>query len=521
MADDIPGVPAVYEKFWSVVRPFFTGMFEATWAGFVELVPPVLDKIADRLSLPAYSAEAEVWRGMLLNYVDLGMLDRDSIDDLVKCKDFTTPWDKVMFFMIWLGLWKAWAGTIMFAASGTLRKNLAAKHTPEVPRPGEIIRAAFIAPEKTGEVRHAMKQFGLSDKDQDLMFLASYQTYNEEVVKDLFLRGVLSEDEMFMRMRELGFTDTRIKEIIQSWVVVPNIPDLIMMLAKEAFEPDMVKLLGLDAEFPEEMVTWAQKHGLTREWCQKFWFAHWDVPAIQQGFEMLHRGVIDEELLDVLYRAAEVPPLWRKKYTAISYNPYTRVDVRRMHKTGTIGDEELKKAYTDVGYDDAHAQKMMEFTIQYNKGADKEITKGQVLRAYRAKLIQRHEAYDMLLQLDFPEDIAEYTLALDDWMEALDAQDDVIDVVKMLYQENLIDDNEARRRLYELDLPAVKVDTTMEKWKLRRFKDRKLPSKADLDKFLKTRIISELEYFDEMERLGYGRKYSEWYFRLSKMKKAG
>ena len=82
------------------------------------------------------------------------------------------------------------------------------------------------------------------------------------------------------------------------------------------------------------------------------------LPSIGQGFEMLHRRVIEDADLDLLLRALDVMPFWREKLKDISYNPLTRVDVRRMHRIGVLEEEGVFNAYLDVGYNEENAQLM-------------------------------------------------------------------------------------------------------------------------------------------------------------------
>ncbi|GAH93918.1 unnamed protein product, partial [marine sediment metagenome] len=44
---------------------------------------------------------------------------------------------------------------------------------------------------------------------------------------------------------------------------------------------------------------------------------HWSLPSPSQGFEMLHRGVIDEAELNMLLRALDIMPFWREKLTKV------------------------------------------------------------------------------------------------------------------------------------------------------------------------------------------------------------
>ncbi|GAI67682.1 unnamed protein product, partial [marine sediment metagenome] len=260
-----------------------------------------------------------------------------------------------------------------------------------------------------------MKRGGISDEDIDLAFLASYRLYTEMDIRTLWLRGVLNDDQMFMRMRELGYTDTRIKEIIQGWPIIPGPTDLFHMVAKEAFEPDAISLMGLADEFPEDQVEHLEKQGVSREWALRYWYAHWDQPSIGMGYEMLHRGVIDLDTLDMLYRTIEIPPFWREKLTKIAYSPYTRVDVRRMHDLGILTDEQLMKSYMDLGYDEEHATNMMKFTIAYNRSHDKELTKSQIISGYNDKLLTREDASELIISLEYTEAQTEYLLTLEDY----------------------------------------------------------------------------------------------------------
>jgi len=244
------------------------------------------------------------------------------------------------------------------------------------------------------------------------------------------------------------------------------------------------------------------------------------------GYEMLHRedvdrpgqSIIDLEELDMLYRTVEIPPYWRERLTKIAYLPYTRVDVRRMHDMGVLTDAELIQSYKDLGYDQVHAEKMADFTVRYNQGADKELTKGQILTGYKEKILNRQDALTLLTDLDYPEAMAEYFILLEDYKEAKDLQDDILSNIKDRYQNNMADEFETRSRLGQLNLTGERIALLMDKWKIKKMIDVKVPSKTDLDKFLAAKIIDLDTYRTEMDRLGYNTKYINWYEQLTAMK---
>jgi len=183
-----------------------------------------------------------------------------------------------------------------------------------------------------------------------------------------------------------------------------------------------------------------------------------------------------------------------------------------------LSDEELIKAYKDQGYNEANANKMAEFTVRYNRGKEKELTRGQLIQGYRDKLIPRKDAIELLKQTDYNEAQVEYFLTLEDYKEQKEYQDDMIDNIRDRFINNLLEDFEARKQLNNLNLPAIQVDLLMDKWKIKQFKGRKVPSKSDLDKFFRNKIIDEDTYRIEMQRLGYGFQYIDWYFKQVKMK---
>lgn len=494
---------------------------ETTWKAMAEALPKLSEGIVDTFVRGIGDKLTNVSDALADIALSLKLVDEPHARFLKELGRAWGPFSAIPSIYMLLSLFLSYLGNLSTAMGGKALQDLNVSFSPNPPGPGEVIQAAFIAPEKTGEVRDAMRRAGLSDKDIDLLFLASYRLYDPETIRMAWLRGILSEDEMFMRMRELGFTDTRIKEIVQTWPVIPGVQDLLMMYAKEAFEPDIIEKTGLDQEFPEEGVPHLAALGVSREWALKYWYAHWDYPSLEQGFDMHRRGLISDEELDMLHRIVETPKFWRDKLQGIAYSPYTRVDIRRMHKMQVITDEELVENYRWAGYDQAHAEKLAEFTIIYNQQDTKSLAVGQIIRGYADKYLTREDCTELLGQLKYSESQADFLLTLEDYEEQQDVQNDIITAIKDRYQNNLMERTEAEDRLNKLNLPAIKISSLLERWEVRRLMDVKMPSKTDLDKFLRNKIINEDKYRYEMQKLGYGWVYTDWYLSLIKKGKAG
>ena len=239
------------------------------------------------------------------------------------------------------------------------------------------------------------------------------------------------------------------------------------------------------------------------------------------GFEMYQRDIIDRETLEFLFRTVEVPPFFREKLLGIAYQPYTRVDVRRMHDLGVIDTEELITAYRHLGYDAEKATKMAEFTVVYNRGAEKEITKGEIIKGYSKYVLTRDDSIDLLLSLGYTEALAEFYLDMEDRAKIEYYENEMLDVLKQKYTDNVITKLQARDWLGKMNFPAQYIESELELWDIRKLSDYKKPSKTDLDKFLKANIIDKDTYQNEMEKLGYGITYISWYYQAALGKKGG
>ena len=508
-------------SFWTRVENFFKAGFEAVWSGFTMMFPNLFDIVWNKIIEHSSDIESGMWSGMLGTYANAGMLTEEELQRLMKLKDVGHPYDWFFYIAMQLKLSSTYIDASTEAPSNLIRQASYKKHRPNLPEYRDVMGAAFVAPEKTDEVREMMARQGLTDANIDLLFLAAYRLYDENMIRVLFLRGILDKDQMFMRMRELGYTDTRINEMVQSWEIIPGPQDLFFMVGKEAFEPEFIEKIGLGDEFPEEQSQWLAKQGISDFWAHKYWYAHWDQPSVGQGFEMLHRGVIDRDELDMLFKAVEMPPFWREKLTQVAFQVYTRVDTRRMHDMGVLTDEELVTAYMDQGYDYTKATKMADFTKKYNQQSQKDLTKGQILSSYIDNLITREDAKALLMQIDFPEPQAEFNLSYEEFKRDKKYSEAILKNIKSRFTLNLIDEFEARKRLAEINVDGIRINILIDTWKIDVYDDMKVPSKTDLDKFYRNKIIDVDRYRREMKKLGYNWEYSQWYEKLIGMKKAG
>ena len=237
----------------------------------------------------------------------------------------------------------------------------------------------------------------------------------------------------------------------------PGPTDLIRFAFREVWDPKRRPEL-LQEGYPGEFATEMLFQGFNQEWADSYWAAHWTLPSVGELNDMLHRGAIDEATWDRFVKYNDFDPTVRPWLKAISYNPYTRVDSQRMWSLDLLTEQELKDNYKALGYDEVHAQRMTlwtkinvlatELRARYSKGwvtaaqvrseliaegmpgasvdrwvqrivkadtaartdTEKDLTKAEIIKGYVKGLIDYPTALQMLIDLGYESDEAEYIL---------------------------------------------------------------------------------------------------------------
>lgn len=242
---------------------------------------------------------------------------------------------------------------------------------------------------------------------------------------------------------------------------IPPVQDLITMAVREAFTPEIASRFGQYEGLPEAYVDAAAKKGLTKEWAERYWAAHWSLPSIQQGFGMLHRGIIGQADLNLLMRALDIMPFWRDKLMQLSFKPLTRVDVRRMHLLGTLDEGGVKRAYLDVGYNDRNAGLMTDFTVRYNRRSLAGFTQRDAITAYINRYIESGQATAILRDIGTKANEIPNIMRLASLKRDWNGKDEAIKAIRNRYTKGLRDASQTRSALSQLGLAGDYVSTLM------------------------------------------------------------
>ena len=293
---------------------------------------------------------------------------------------------------------------------------------------------------------------------------------------------------------------------------IPPVADIITMAVREAFTPAIAERFGQYEDFPDDLAEWAGKKGLRPEWAKRYWAAHWALPSANQGFEMLHRGIIDEPELHMLLRALDVMPFWRDRLIKMAYRKITRVDVRRMYRTGVLNEAEVYEANLELGYNERDAKRMTEFTVTSTLQTQSKFTSTNVISAYTKRMVDRTEAADMLRDLGIKSDDISYILSTADYKKQWALTDAKISAIRNLYKKKQYDADKARAELLRLDLPAEQVDVLMEQWWYEiKAEPARTWTTAQVISFAKEGLITKNRAIRELQAIGYDAEHINIY----------
>jgi len=316
------------------------------------------------------------------------------------------------------------------------------------------------------------------------------------------------------RLRKVGIHPDYFGVYKELAYFIPPVSDLITMAVREAFTPTIAAKFGQYEDFPPAFEEFAAKKGVTKEWAERYWAAHWSLPSSGQGFEMLHRGAINQSELDLLLRALDVMPFWRDKLTKIAYRRLSRVDIRRMYQRGILDELEVLEAYSELGYNERDAKRMADFSVKQVLATQSKFTAANIIAAYSKYMINRDEAASLLREVGVRRENISTIISSAEYKREWALTDDRIAAIRNLYKKEVYDDNKARSELLKLDFPAERVNVLMEQWYIdEKDKPDRLWTTAQTLGFMKDKIISQERGVKELTDIGYNIEHINAYLR--------
>lgn len=399
----------------------------------------------------------------------------------------------------------------------------------------EAVEARYRGIMSPEEYSHEVRRQGFDDTRQEWVFKVSENLLGIMELINLHRRDKISKATLLNKANQIKWGGEAIENLLAITEAIPSAQDIIAFAVREVYSPEIAEAFG-QYEGAEEVYDKAEADlkaiGMIKETFTKYWAAHWMLPSVGQGFEMVHRGVIptistsDEPLgLDRLMTALDIMPAWRDKLVEISYSPFTRVDVRRMHKIGVLEDADLVKSYMDLGYDLEKAGKMAEFTILYNyeppieeetesdkaKALERDLTKTDILYGYENNILEEGLTRSGLGLLGYDDTEVEYYISKVNFKKEKAETDSYLKYYHDAYIRGVMSHNDLVDKLNVLNLSGARITYLFGVWDLEKIARTTKPTKAELMTFLRKKVIDLNTFIEEMKGLGYPERYIGWY----------
>ena len=354
-----------------------------------------------------------------------------------------------------------------------------------------------------GEYTTYAKEIGFDNTISEPMYEAAKRLLDARDYIAIWRRGHIQESDLDTKLRQLRLPEEDLENLKKASEYFPAPPDLVRFAVREVYTTATRERFGMDEDRPEEYMQEAAKAGLPDEQAKNFWAAHWELPSPLQGFEMFQRDVIKGPDLEMLLKALDVMPYWRDKLTQIAYNPLTRVDIRRMHKLGKLDDKGVFDAYRHVGFSPENAELMLEFTKAYNADTQTGITRANVVKAYKLDLIDLDDFKRFLIDFGYSKDVVDFWVDMTEYEKTMEKIDARKAELFEQYRVGSITMDTVREQLGYEDLPSSYVESIITTELAQPSKKLKMPSRTDLESWLKKQIIDEGYYTYQMRELGF------------------
>jgi len=349
--------------------------------------------------------------------------------------------------------------------------------------------------------------------------LVLYHRYKDDPDNDY----KINREWLNTRLIQAGVDTNNLDEIIEANRPTPTLQDIITFAIRDVFEEEAAKLAGLFDGIPDDYIREAKKRGLLESDAKLYWGAHWNLPGMTQVYEMFHRlypGAgydvsFTEADMDTFFNLADIAPGFRSKLKAISYNPLTRVDIRRIYAMGLWGTGQnaknrLIREYRQLGYNPQNASILADFTIQSYGSGRKKLSRAQIESFYINKIWgdkNKEQAITELEKIGYDAKSAELILRWVDLRHVDETEKIKIESIQEQWINGIIEtEAELHTKLITIPLEQSKVASLIKQFNALKEKRQSRLTRTDVQTLYREGILNEKEFKTYLSHLGYADK---------------
>ena len=233
---------------------------------------------------------------------------------------------------------------------------------------------------------------GLTKQKADQYLAGSKHLQGIEDIIIRYRRTLIDKKTAILEAQEIGIDPAIFEKMLKSSEYIYTPQDLIVFMVREVFNPQIRKLYEQDADFPESAYKEFDKIGISKELALDYWAAHWKLPSIEQGFEMMFRyRPEDKEFwekeakeigLDVsqlsttqedmrsLLKTNDTMKFWREKTLGIAFRPLTLRMLQQQVRLRILDRKNTEYQYRKMGYSNQDAKNNTSFSFLYESLGD-------------------------------------------------------------------------------------------------------------------------------------------------------
>ena len=319
-------------------------------------------------------------------------------------------------------------------------------------------------------------------------------------------RELITDESLTDYATKLGFTDIELGNLTNLTKYYPSVSDLVSFAVREAFEPDEKLFIHDLNVIPEPFSEYGKRIGLDESWIKKFWHSHWRLLGAEQILEAFHRGFISESVLKDYLRRLDYTERDRETILSMSYNLLTRVDVRRIFENGLMSSREVFDYYGTLGFSE-NDQTLMTSLAKQGRFIDMKDLRKLYIDEFEAGLSTESEVKENLRGTGLDLDEITLYLNISDKIRELEFTTELKNQLTQRFYEGIIDFDELVVQLRELGVSNRELRRIKKNAVLFDFRKTKLPTIAELKRFLKKDIIDLTKFVYYALRIGYGSEH--------------
>jgi len=189
--------------------------------------------------------------------------------------------------------------------------------------------------------------------------------------------------------------------------------------------------------------------------------------------------------------------LWRTRR-------FTLAQLRDLWLKKVIPSAKLMDGLAERGFSDDKISELVSLWEIKEAEKEKELTKSEILRAFREDWIGKEDTKRLLMDIDYPEEVATWITNLHEHLKKEEPRRLALTQLKKMWEYGIIKEPEFRARLEELEFPPDAINRIVEltKYEFEVIRPKEEPIGL-LGRILKRKVITFSYFIDRARKLGY------------------